>query len=346
MGLPIPKKLKKLWDVWDIPTCILLSLFLQVFLVLYSSFSQRSKNSFLQFLIWSTYLSADWIAAVTVGLITEVLTEPFHDPHYVNEDLYAFWASFLLLHLGGPDTITSFALEDNEFWLRHLFGLILQVTGAGYCIFLTLPNNNLLLPTILIFVVGSVKYAERTIALYLASLDQFENIVGDFEDPNAQPESEMVTECNFNLASESNHMELLTVSYSLFKSFKGIILGYALSSKLVESSTKLFLHIEDPNVGFKLIEYQLSFMYEVFHTKATVVRSRIGLIFRLSSFCFIVGAFILFHFLVNKDEFSGFEMSLTYALLIGAVGLDTISGIELMLFSDWILVANNGLIRR
>ncbi|KAH7514865.1 hypothetical protein FEM48_Zijuj11G0137200 [Ziziphus jujuba var. spinosa] len=218
MELPIPSKLEKLWDLWDIPTCILLSLFLQVFLVLFASFRQRSKNSFLLFLIWSAYLSADWKAAVTVGLITKFLTEPFHDPH-VNEDLYAFWASFLLLHLGGPDTITLFALEDSEFWLRHLFGLILQVMGAGYGIFLTLPNNNLLLPTILVFVVGSVKYAERTMALYLASLDKFEDRVGDFEYPNAQPEGE---------------------------SFKVIIWGYPLSYKLVGGSTKLFLQIKDP----------------------------------------------------------------------------------------------------
>ncbi|KAH7514867.1 hypothetical protein FEM48_Zijuj11G0136000 [Ziziphus jujuba var. spinosa] len=343
----ILNKLNKLWDTWDIPTCILLSLFLQVFLVLFASFRQHSKNSFLLFLIWSAYLSADWIAAFTVGLITKVLTDPSH-PH-ANEGLYAFWASFLLLHLGGPDTITSFALEDNEFWLRHLFGLILQVVGAAYCIFLTLPNNNLLLPTILVFVVGSVKYAERTMALYLASLDHFEDTVLGLEDPNAKPERDG-TEFDFNLPSESsNHIELLMVSYSLFKSFEGIIFGYRPSFKLVESSKKLFGQIKNPNVGFKLMEYELSFMYEVFHTKAAAVRSRIGVIFRLISFCFILGAFILFHFVVVKDyhdEFVDFEMSLTYALLIGATALDTISAVKLILFFDWILVSSNGLIKR
>ncbi|GFZ17719.1 transmembrane protein, putative [Actinidia rufa] len=38
----------------------------------------------------------------------------------------AFWAPFLLLHLGGPDTITAYSLEDNELWLRHLLGLVVQ----------------------------------------------------------------------------------------------------------------------------------------------------------------------------------------------------------------------------
>lgn len=167
-------KLKKLyWDIWDIPTCVLLSLFLQVFLVLFASLRRRCSNTFVVFLIWSAYLSADWIAAVTVGLITKVLANPLHS--HVNEGLYAFWASFLLVHLGGPDNITSFALEDNDFWLRHLFGLILQVISAGYCFYLTFPNinnnNNLLwIPTILVLVVGIFKYAERIFALYLASV--------------------------------------------------------------------------------------------------------------------------------------------------------------------------------
>ncbi|KAH7514868.1 hypothetical protein FEM48_Zijuj11G0136100 [Ziziphus jujuba var. spinosa] len=129
------------------------------------------------------------------------------------------------------------------------------------------------------------------------------------------------------------------VSYSLFKFLKGIVGGFLLSSKLMESSKKMFHQIRNPNVGFKLIEYELSFMYEVLHTKVTMVSSRIGFIFRLSSFCFIVGAFMLFYFLVDKDKFGGFEVSLTYALLIGAMGVDTISGIKLI-FSDWILVSN------
>ncbi|KAH7565569.1 hypothetical protein JRO89_XS09G0228800 [Xanthoceras sorbifolium] len=37
--------------------------------------------------------------------------------------------------LGGPDTITAYALEDNELWLRHLLGLVVQV-GVAFYVFL------------------------------------------------------------------------------------------------------------------------------------------------------------------------------------------------------------------
>ncbi|KAH7528634.1 hypothetical protein FEM48_Zijuj05G0092900 [Ziziphus jujuba var. spinosa] len=76
--------------------------------------------------------------------------------------------------LGAPDSITSFTLEDNEFWLHHLFGLLFQFVGAGYSFYLTFPENKLWFPTILIFVIGTIKCTERTAALYLASLDCFE----------------------------------------------------------------------------------------------------------------------------------------------------------------------------
>ncbi|KAB8094794.1 hypothetical protein EE612_022137, partial [Oryza sativa] len=33
--------------------------------------------------------------------------------------LVAFWAPFFLLHLGGPDSITAYELEDNQLVTRR-----------------------------------------------------------------------------------------------------------------------------------------------------------------------------------------------------------------------------------
>nr|XP_048329739.1 disease resistance protein RGA2-like [Ziziphus jujuba var. spinosa] len=169
MELPIPERIKNFWDLWNIRFCILLSLSLQVFLFLFASSRQRSRNTLLQVLLWSAYLTADWIATVAIGLISNSQT----DSNKGNKDILVFWVSFLLLHLGGPDSITSYSLEDNELWLRRLFGLVLQVIGAGYTLFRTIPDNNLWLPTILVLLVGAIKYAERTASQHLASLDCF-----------------------------------------------------------------------------------------------------------------------------------------------------------------------------
>ncbi|KAH7521757.1 hypothetical protein FEM48_Zijuj07G0066300 [Ziziphus jujuba var. spinosa] len=86
-----------------------------------------------------------------------------------------------------------------------------MVIDAGYCFLLTLPNNKLWLPTILVFVVGNVKHTKRTIALYLASVNRFGATVHDSKEPDAEG-----TMFDFYLASKSNHMELL-MENSIFK---------------------------------------------------------------------------------------------------------------------------------
>lgn len=211
----------KLWDAWHLRGCIILSLFLQAFLVSFSSTRQRSKSTLLRFLVWSAYLVADWIAAVAIGAILNSQGDLCESLAGNQDDLFAFWASFLLLHLGGPDSITSFALEDNELWIRHLLGLFFQGLAAAYSIYLTLPTNKLWLPTILVFVVGVVKYGERTYALYLASLDRF----GDSGTNSLPPDDQEIS-----LSSvDSDSLYLLQVgSFTIFNLITIILVKFLL----------------------------------------------------------------------------------------------------------------------
>ncbi|KAK9936223.1 hypothetical protein M0R45_013074 [Rubus argutus] len=367
MELPIPKEVKEIWDVWNLRGCILLSLSLQIFLMLLASFRKKCRSKLLLVFIWSAYLLADWIAAVAIGIITKSQVDSCDSKG--NKDLFAFWASFLLVHLGGPDTITSFALEDNEFWLRHLVGLVVQVLAAAYCFYLTLMQNKLLVPTLLVLVVGTVKFGERTWALYLASLDHFGETVlpdpvagPDYEETVAihstmrsreVPTTQVVVQIGPNVGNGYKHpkftvegnleeslddMQLLQEAYYLFESFKGLIVGFLLSSKDRELSRDFFLK-RTYTGAFKLIEYELSFMYEVLHTKVIVVRHKIGYTLRLLSFSSTIVALVFF-ISVEKREFDKFDIDLTHALFGGAIFLDTISVLRLI-FSDWTLIALN-----
>ncbi|KAH7527910.1 hypothetical protein FEM48_Zijuj05G0016400 [Ziziphus jujuba var. spinosa] len=126
---------------------------------------------------------------------------------------------------------------------------------------------------------------------------------------------------------------------SLFDNFKGLIVGFLLSSKYQESSQEFFLQ-RKPEVSFRLIEYELSFMYQALHTKMEVVRTKAGIVLRFIILLFLVVAFMLFQFLVDKDEFKKFKLILTYYLLIGAIVVDIFLGIKLI-FSDHVLIAHN-----
>jgi hypothetical protein len=83
------------------------------------------------------------------------------------------WAPFLLIHLGGQDTITAFAIEDNNPWLRHLLNLLVQVTLALYVLWKSSSwsSAQVLVPGILVFVAGIIKYGERTAALRHGNLN-------------------------------------------------------------------------------------------------------------------------------------------------------------------------------
>ncbi|KAI4330940.1 hypothetical protein MLD38_029176 [Melastoma candidum] len=111
---------------------MILSLCMQLILSIAAPLRQKTSNRFVIFLVWSSYLMADWF--------------PFGPP-------------------GGPDTITAFSLEDNALWLRRLVGLVAQLSVFQYIFIKTLPNNRLLVPTVLMFVAGVINYGERTRAL-------------------------------------------------------------------------------------------------------------------------------------------------------------------------------------
>ena len=370
MQLPIPKILKKIWYAWNLRSCILVSLCLQAILVLLAFLRKRTRSKLLHGLIWFAYLLADWIAPVAIGLISNskgVVCEEKGN----NKGLMAFWASFLLLHLGGPDTITSFALEDNEFWLRHLVGLILQVLATVYIFIESLPNN-LWVPTVMVFFVGFIKYVERTRALFLASLNQFGCSILPKPDPGPDYEEVMKMHSSETLEKveiqvdvmpsledenlkrmysvhktptsangpELDDMQLLQEAHRLFEKFKGLIVGLLLSSKVREWSQDLFL-TRTPAEAFRLIECELNFMYEYLHTKVVVVRCPFGYFLRFISFTLIMVALGLFS-INHACKLDNFDIILTYVLLVGALGLEAVS-ILMLILSDRTILAVKGI---
>ncbi|KAJ6328122.1 hypothetical protein OIU77_009918 [Salix suchowensis] len=149
-------ELMRLWKEWELRVLVLLSLILQVVLIFSGNRRKFTSRARIRFLLWCAYLMADWVATVALGVLLNKLGEVTkgmgrHRALNGNTDLAAFWAPFLLLHLGGPDTITAYALEDNELWLRHFLGLAVQTGVATYIIFLGWRGSHLSILTLPMF---------------------------------------------------------------------------------------------------------------------------------------------------------------------------------------------------
>ncbi|EEF32909.1 hypothetical protein RCOM_0455910 [Ricinus communis] len=111
------------WRDLELRGTILISLLSQVVLIMLGNRRKYIAGKLIKIILWVAYLSADWAATVSLSAISNSFAYSKVDRSYV---IMAFWAPFLLLHLGGPDTITALSLEDNELWQRHALGLFVQ----------------------------------------------------------------------------------------------------------------------------------------------------------------------------------------------------------------------------
>ncbi|XP_031247405.1 uncharacterized protein LOC116105121 [Pistacia vera] len=115
--------LRKVWKEYDVRFTVMLSLVLQVVLIFLGNRRKYDYKVWIKFFVWCAYLAADSVATVALGVLSNNLGDLSSGAAEVSDatiQLTAFWAPFLLLHLGGPDAVTAYSLEDNELWLRHL----------------------------------------------------------------------------------------------------------------------------------------------------------------------------------------------------------------------------------
>ncbi|KAL9813275.1 hypothetical protein AtNW77_Chr5g0129151 [Arabidopsis thaliana] len=371
----IPKHIKDAWDRWNIRGTIFLSLTLQAFLICFSPLRKRTPRRHLIIVIWSSYLLADWSANFAVGLISKNQGKDLKpDDPPQDKKLMALWAPFLLLHLGGPDTITAFALEDNALWLRHVFGLVFQAIAGVYVVLQSLPNS-LWVTILLVFISGTIKYLERTTALYSASLDKFRDsmIQGPDPGPNyaklmeeykAKKEARLPTKIVLidepdkehrpkklehpSLASETKrkeltHLEIAQYAYKFFNTFKGLVVNLIFSFRERDESIEIFENLEDPEEALRIIEIELGFLYDALFTKNAVLHTVLGTVSRVVASGSLVAAYIIFHKISNKGrDFHGADVVITYILFAVGLVLDFIS-ILLFLFSDWTCAALSSL---
>ncbi|KAL7619323.1 hypothetical protein Lser_V15G04481 [Lactuca serriola] len=362
----IPQKWKQLYHAWDIRVFIVLSLSLQMFLILAAPLRKRTKNNMIITLLWSSYLLADCVANFAAGLILSSQGNPNDNPTgkddrvaVQNQDLLAFWAPFLLVHLGGPDTITAFAMEDNELWPRHLLGLVFQCVAVVYVFLQSLPQNRLWIPTMLMFFTGVIKYAERTRSLYLASSKIFKESIYRCPDPepaDAKIIQEYISMKKAKLPARIvmvpkpdyaagrtkrgnlSEMEVVQYAYQLFETFKGLAVDMILITQIQQNQSRNFFLYRTPKDAFKVVETELNFIYDVLFTKNWLLFSSAGVVVigRFLSFATICSAILLFIF-ENKTNFRSSDVTITYTLLFGALVLDLIA-LLMLLFSNWTII--------
>ncbi|KAJ9553912.1 hypothetical protein OSB04_017957 [Centaurea solstitialis] len=363
---------RKQWNIWEPRGLVLISLALQMSLIYSGTKRKYITKRWIRAFIWSAYLLADWIATVALGILVDRSSSNFGDS---NEDQYgdlrlmAFWAPFLLLHLGGPDTITAYALADNELWLRHLLGVVVQTTAAIYITLLSWDGTLLSFLTIPMLVCGSIKYGERTWVLMSANLKNLQDsflgarstgvtytkLMAEVSRRDAEgyhidvidsgkgrslPDylkyvigtTPTISECDASI---------LRTAYYFFETlkFKRLLVNLVLSTHERDVSQSFFQG-QKHETAFQLIEFELGFAYDVFYTKTPIQYTPFGLAFRLFTFFTTLSVLVTFFVSiigVRSHRLLFVDVVITCILLVGAILLESYAVIS-SLSSDWAIL--------
>ncbi|KAF7097834.1 hypothetical protein CFC21_099619 [Triticum aestivum] len=330
------ESLEQIWNQWEIELVVLLSFTLQIFLFFTGCIRRYSTNALLRLLTWLAYVAADMVAVYALGLIsrdgqsTMSSAGSCHRNKRSNRfstgtsrQLAFFWAPFLLVHLGGQDTISAFSIEDNNLWLRHLLNLTIQVSLALYAFWKSIggQNQRLLAPGILVFVTGIIRYGERIWALKCSSRN-------GLRETNLPP----LPKLNFEV-DKGSYVGTICYVLGSMVCIRDLFSGRT-TSQMKERAVFRFQEDRPLDQVPKLLEVELAMMYDDLFTKAMLLRTRTGVVLRCISQFSVIAAFVLFLVENLKQEHNRADVAITYALFLGGFSLE-VCAFVLTVMSPW-----------
>lgn len=107
--------------LWMIRIAVLSSFAAHLVLILLAGIRRHKASGGRTLLLWLAYQLANWAATYALGNLS------FGCKSQEQQQLVAFWAPFLLQHLGGPDNISAYSLEDNVLSGRQALNVLVQV---------------------------------------------------------------------------------------------------------------------------------------------------------------------------------------------------------------------------
>jgi hypothetical protein len=331
-----PSYWTRIWNERDVQIMVLLSLALQLFLLVAGNVRRRCRVGWLRFFVWLAYLASYSVAVSAIGLFSQYedkykLRADESSEHLHKLTLPFLWPPFLLFHLGGPDTITSFSPEDNNLWNRQWINLMVQLSLALYVFWKSfdLLDSQLLAIAVPLFVAGIIKYGERIWALQRGSHDagfsRYGNPISSFLSPPAHSVME----------SDDGLME----SYALKSAILARKFLFAKTVREMDFCDKgallqAFGKCWPAEKNLKLVLTELGMIYDMLYTKVLVLRSCTGVVLRCITLVAMLFAFVLFWANQHLQGHKSTNSAITYVMFIAAIFLEVYSAL-MMIASPW-----------
>ncbi|CAO2034220.1 unnamed protein product [Urochloa humidicola] len=301
-----------LWNRWSIQILLLFSLSLHVLLLPLAGIRRHKASVLLRVPLWLAYHLADTIGIYAFGLLS--LSDAPREHR-----LMPFWAPFLLLHRGGPDSIAAYAFHDTQLWMRHLQVFIVKVVAATYVLYKHLPRDDsfLALAALLMWAVGIGKYAERVVAIRGGNMRSIRSSLKK-QPPARHHHFHHWDQGLLKKKSIDEDEAHLRRAHCMFHIGKRATVDSWLEKDPEHNTFEMLkvLRKEDSKGMWAFAELQLSLLYDIFYTKAAVIHTWPGYFLRVASSVIIAASFLLFHFSGKDDQ--KVDVGVTYTLLAGA----------------------------
>lgn len=322
---PIVKQAKRFWNAWDIQTLVLLSLTFQIILLVFGRRRSYITGFLIRLTVWSSYLMASWVATVGIGKLSDISVGDPSLPD-TKASLKALLAPILLLHLGSPDTITAYSIQDNQLGAREIVETVAQVGLVIWILIRCWTYTSLSFLTLPMFLAGFIKYGERAWALKSA-LDQ------DAGMAFSRIDEENAFDTMFrNLPKDIPGADLILKAFYRFDLIKPHLKNW-IYHPLYISRHSLSIDDYSPIDVFKITEIELGFMYDALYTKTPIIYTKLGFGLRFLTFVCIALTFSGFAVMFRKDFLHHKNVTFTFSVLAIAVILELYSNLKL-LFSD------------
>ncbi|XAR69107.1 hypothetical protein NMG60_11000576 [Bertholletia excelsa] len=322
MDIPVPPWFRKLWDI---RLLVLLSLSLQIILWLLGNRRRYTPSRWINLVVWSAYSLADVVPSVALAKLSQAQVNESICNATVTNPFWELWAPLLLLHLGGPDTIAAFSLEDHRFWNRRLFFLGAQASLAVHVIFGFQRNSKPSIVSIAAFVAGFIKSGTRLWVLKSVSSDKSGNVVP-----------------SFGMLSDFSKLQ----AYELFKRFKSYMEVYDPTTFYYPWKAwelNYWNPTEDLYHFLELLNIQMKLMYDLFYTSAAITYTKRGLLLHCIRCSCSVFMFVGFFFHSGEHKHwprdSNSDISITVALLVVALASEIYGFIISFTSSEWIMLS-------
>lgn len=283
------------------------------------------------FFVWLSYQLANSTAIYGLGHLSINCTLVSRE----RQQLVAFWAPLLLVHLGGPDNISAYAIQDNQLWLRLLVTTFFaKILAAGYAIFVASSSGSgssslAMLPAAswLMFVVGVVKYGERICALYNGHLSTIRSTIEKQKQEEAKREKKRGDSEQGGArdpptppaVSNKDPDYALLQAHANFGACKAALVDISWDEKATIDQWRW-------DETWVVLQMELSLLYDIMYTKAGVIHTWHGYCIRVFSPLATAGALVMFHLSLHGALGHGamlVDVAITYTLLVGAVLIDT-----------------------